>query len=257
MLIAQLSDSHVHVATRAPLRYFDTASALARCIARVRDLTPAPDVVVFTGDLTETGKPPEYARFLELIAPLPMPWLVIPGNHDDREALRAALRGAGSGDLPARGPLCYADERFPLRLIGLDSTDPGRAGGSLDRARLAWLERTLAADARPALLMLHQAPFRAGIFPLDRYPFAGARELRAVVDKHPQVVGVICGHLHCVRAERWAATTVSSGPSTSDQLVPLVGAGRLLPRIAYERAAFRLLSWDGAELRERIVRVRD
>jgi 3',5'-cyclic AMP phosphodiesterase CpdA len=254
MLIAQLSDSHVHVSTRAPLRYFDTSRALARCIARVRGLTPAPDVVVFTGDLTETGTAPEYARFLELLAPLPMPWLVIPGNHDDRDALRAALRGTGAG-LPGHGALCYTDERFPLRLIGLDSTDPGRAGGSLDGARLAWLDRTLAQDARPTLLMLHQAPFRAGIFPLDRFPFTGARELRAVVERHAHVVRVICGHLHCVRTERWATTTVSSGPSTSDQLVPLVGAGRRFPGIAYERAAFRLLAWDGAELHERIVRV--
>ncbi len=253
MLIAQLSDSHVHVSTRAPLRYFDTSSALARCVARVRNLAPAPDVVVFTGDLTESGAPAQYARFLELIAPLPMPWLAIPGNHDDREALRTALRG--THDVPARGPLCYTDERFPLRLIALDSTDPGRAGGSLDAARLDWLDRTLASDPRPALIMLHQAPFRAGIFPLDGFPFAGERELRAVVEQHAHVVRVICGHLHCVRTARWATTTVTSGPSTSDQLVPLVGAGRRFPSIAFERAAFRLLAWDGAELHERVVRV--
>jgi 3',5'-cyclic AMP phosphodiesterase CpdA len=253
MLIAQLSDSHVHAAKWAPLRYFDTAAALARCVARVLRLDPAPDVVVFTGDLTETGAPAEYARFRELVAPLRMPLIVLPGNHDEREALRAAF-GAANG-LPERGPLCYVDERFPLRLVALDSTDPGRPGGSLDAARLEWLDRTLAAESRPTLLMLHQAPFRAGIVPLDWYPFTGAAGLREIVDRHAHVVRAICGHLHCVRTVRWATTTVSSGPSTADQVVPLAGEGRRLPLLTYERAAFRLLSWDGAQLHERIVRV--
>jgi 3',5'-cyclic AMP phosphodiesterase CpdA len=253
MLIAQLSDSHVHAWTRVPRGHFDTARALARCVARVCSLEPAPDVVVFTGDLTETGAPSEYALFREHVAPLPMPWLVLPGNHDDREALRAAFRDLP--ELPASGPLCYADDRFALRLVALDSTDPGRPGGSLDAARLAWLDRTLAAETRPTLLMLHQAPFRAGIIPLDWFPFHGAEALRRVVDRHAHVVRVICGHLHCVRSERWATTTVSSGPSTSGQVVPLAGRGRVFPRLAFERAAFRLFSWNGSDLHERIVRV--
>jgi 3',5'-cyclic AMP phosphodiesterase CpdA len=253
MLIAQLSDSHVNAASFVPVRYFDTAAALARCVARVCSLDPAPDVVVFTGDLTESGAPAEYARFRELIAPLAMPCLVLPGNHDDREAMRAAFGALGL--LPSHGPLCYVDERFPLRLVALDSTDSGRPGGSLDAARLEWLDRTLAAQSRPTLLMLHQAPFKAGIFPLDSYTFFGVDALREVVQRHPQIVRVICGHLHCVRTERWGRATVSSGPSTSDQVVPLAGSGRRWPRVTFERAAFRLLSWDGADLGERIVRV--
>lgn len=253
MLIAQLSDSHVNAATFVPVRYFNTAAALARCIARVCSLDPAPDVVVFTGDLTEGGSPAEYSRFRELIAPLSMPCLVLPGNHDEREAMRAGL--GLSGSLPSHGPLCYVDERFPLRLVALDSTDPGLPGGSLDAARLDWLERTLAADVRPTLLMLHQAPFKAGIFPLDAFRFFGVDALREIVQRHPHVRDVICGHLHCVRTVRWETATVSSGPSTSDQVVPLAGLGRRWPRVTFERAAFRLLSWDGTDLRGRIVRV--
>ncbi len=253
MLIAQLSDSHIRASRGHAFPSFDTAGALARCVDRVSRLDPAPDVVVFTGDLTERGRPAEYALFRNLIAPLRMPYLVIPGNHDVRETFRSAfadLRG-----MPPNGPLCYVEERFALRLVALDSTEPGVSGGRFDEARSDWLERTLAADRRPTLLMLHQAPFAAGILPLDWFPFAGAEALRAAIERNPHVVRVICGHLHCVRARRWGTTLVSSCPSTSDQFVPIAGAGAGIPRIAFERAAFRLLQWDGAALRERIVRI--
>lgn len=253
MLIAQLSDSHVRVSGALPLPSFDTAGALARCIARVAGLDPPPDLVVFTGDLTQRGRPAEYARFRNVIAPLRMPYLVIPGNHDEREAFRSAfgdLRG-----MPSNGPLCYVEERLGLRIVALDSTEPGVSGGWLDEPRLAWLERTLAADRRPTLVMLHQAPFLAGIVPLDWFPFVGAEALRAVIERNPHVVRVICGHLHCVRTRRWGTTLVTSAPSTSDQFVPSAGPGAGVPRIHFERAAFRLLAWDGAALRDRIVRV--
>jgi 3',5'-cyclic AMP phosphodiesterase CpdA len=253
MLIAQLSDSHVHASRSFPLVAFDTAGALARCIERLIGLDPAPDFVVFTGDLAQRGRPAEYARFRETIAPLRVPYLVLPGNHDEREAFRAAF--ADLGVLPASGPLCYVDERFPLRLVALDSTDPGRAGGSVDAGRLAWLERTLAADRRPTLLMLHHAPFLAGIVPLDSFPFAGAAALRELVERNPQVVRIICGHLHCTRTRRWGATTVESCPSTSDQFVPCAGPGTGFPHIDFEPAAFRLLAWDGTQFLARTIRV--
>jgi 3',5'-cyclic AMP phosphodiesterase CpdA len=254
MLIAQLTDSHVHTSRRFPLGAFDTAGALERCVGRLIALDPPPDVAVFTGDLTQRGRPAEYARFREAIAPLRMPFLVLPGNHDEREAFRAAFSDLGV--LPASGPLNYVDERFAIRLVAVDSTEPGRAGGSLDATRLAWLERTLAADRRPTLLMLHQAPFAAGIVPLDSFPFAGAAALREIVERNPHVVRIICGHLHCTRTRRWGATTVESCPSTSDQFVPCAGPGAGFPHIDFEPAAFRLLAWDGSHMRARTVRVR-
>ena len=47
--------------------------------------------MLLTGDLTETGDPRAYARLRELLAPLAMDVHPIPGNHDDRDALREAF----------------------------------------------------------------------------------------------------------------------------------------------------------------------
>ncbi|MFI5033913.1 MAG: metallophosphoesterase, partial [Reyranellales bacterium] len=87
MLIAQLSDPHIKSPGQLLYDRIDTAGYLERAVAHVLKLDPLPDVVVMTGDLVDGGKPEEYAYLRRLIAPLPMPVYVIPGNHDGREAL--------------------------------------------------------------------------------------------------------------------------------------------------------------------------
>jgi 3',5'-cyclic AMP phosphodiesterase CpdA len=54
-----------------------------------------PDAVILTGDLTDFGGAREYAHLAELLACLEMPFYLMPGNHDDRENLRAAFPAHG------------------------------------------------------------------------------------------------------------------------------------------------------------------
>ena len=51
-------------------------------------LRPLPDAVLVTGDIADGAFAEEYERAAELLAPLPMPVHALPGNHDDRDALR-------------------------------------------------------------------------------------------------------------------------------------------------------------------------
>src|SRR5262245_6213568 len=113
-MLAQLSDPHIRLGDDAPDR------ALAAAVAAVAALDPAPDAVLVSGDLADTGDPREYARVRELLAPLPMPYHVLPGNHDDVAALEAVF-----------GPVSYAADVGDLRLVALDSTIPGRGDGRI------------------------------------------------------------------------------------------------------------------------------
>ena len=67
------------------------------------------------------GRPPLEAK-QRGVAPPELPagpaQVVIAGNHDDRELIREHF-GDG-GYLPADGPLCYAIEQFPVRVIALE-----------------------------------------------------------------------------------------------------------------------------------------
>ena len=85
MILAQLSDPHVLVGPGDR----GSAESLAAGVAAVLALRPRPDAVLVSGDLADTASAAEYERVRELLAPLPMPVHVLPGNHDDRDALRA------------------------------------------------------------------------------------------------------------------------------------------------------------------------
>jgi 3',5'-cyclic AMP phosphodiesterase CpdA len=217
MLIAQLSDMHLRPEGQLLYDRIDTAGYLERAVAHVLALDPRPDVVIMSGDLAEAGKPEEYARLRRLIAPLPMPVYVIPGNHDAREPLRAAF--ADKGYLPAAGYLQYAVEGWPVRLIGLDTLVEGRPHGALCEERLAWLAACLDEQPQqPTMLFMHHPPFDCGIETFDKSRLMeGDEALADLVRRHPNVERATCGHVHRPIQLRWAGTVASIAPSTAHQ----------------------------------------
>lgn len=219
MLIAQISDTHIKPAGKLAYRVVDTAGCLARCVEHLLALAPRPDVVLATGDMVDAGRPDEYRQLRQLLAPLPMPVFLIPGNHDDREALAGAF--PDHEYLPKDGRyLQYVVEGYPVRLVGLDTLVPGEPGGLMDGERLAWLDARLAeAPDRPTVLFMHHPPFATGIRPMDEQGLDGAEAMREVVGRHPQVERVLCGHIHRPIQVRWAGTVASTAPSPAHQVV--------------------------------------
>jgi 3',5'-cyclic AMP phosphodiesterase CpdA len=217
MLIAQLSDMHIRPEGQLLFDRIDTAAYLERAVAHVLTLDPRPDVVIMTGDLVEAGKPEEYERLRRLIAPLPMPVYLIPGNHDGRESMRAAF--ADKGYLPASGFLHYAVEDGPVRLIALDTLVEGKGHGALAEEQLAWLEARLGEQPdRPTMLFMHHPPFECGIETFDRTRLnEGSERLAELVQRHGNVERAVCGHVHRPIQVRWAGTMASIAPSTAHQ----------------------------------------
>jgi 3',5'-cyclic-AMP phosphodiesterase len=217
MLIAQLSDMHIRPEGRLLFDRIDTAGYLERAVAHVLKLDPRPDVVIMSGDLVEAGRPEEYELLRRLIAPLPMPVYVIPGNHDAREPMRAAF--ADQGYLPASGFLHYAVEGWPVRLIALDTLVEGKPHGALSTEQLDWLEARLGEQVdKPAMLFMHHPPFDCGIETFDKSRLLdGDQRLAALVRAHPNVERAACGHVHRPIQLRWAGTLASIAPSTAHQ----------------------------------------
>lgn len=218
MLIAQLTDLHIKPPGRRAYGVVDTAGHLAAAVADLIARRPAVDAVLLTGDLVDAGQPEEYAHLRALLAPIACPVYVIPGNHDDRAALRAGF--ADHAYLPAGdGFLHYAIEDHAVRLIGLDTTEPGEAGGALCAARLAWLDAQLArAPTRPTVLFLHHPPFATGIAHMDKIGIADPAPFARLIARHPQVERVLAGHLHRSIQARFAGTIASTAPATCHQV---------------------------------------
>ena len=217
-LLAQVSDPHVKARGELSYRVVDTAGMLRACVEHLSKLDPLPDAAIFTGDLTDGGLPEEYAALRELLAPLTMPLYLVPGNHDARDALRAAFP---DHEYLRQSPryIQYAIEDYPLRIVAADTVIPGETGGELCEERLAWLDRALArAPDRPTVVALHHPPFRTFIEYMDRHGLRNPAALEAVIRRHPQVEALLCGHVHRPIETRFAGTVARIAPSCAHQI---------------------------------------
>lgn len=217
MLIAQITDTHIKLPGKLAYRKVDTAAMLRRCVDELLGLKQQPDLILLTGDLVDLGRPAEYDHLKDILRPLRQRIIAIPGNHDERGAMRDAFRK--DAYLPAAGFLQFAIDDYPLRIVGLDTLIPGQGGGELCTERLAWLDATLAARPdTPTLVLMHHPPFQTGIGHMDKIGLQGADGFAAVAARHAQIELVLCGHLHRTIRATVGGRPVLTCPSPAHQV---------------------------------------
>ena len=245
-LLAQVTDMHIKAGGKLSYRVVDTQAALERCMAQLVKLPQVPDAVLFTGDLTDFGRPDEYVNLARILEPLPMPYFLMAGNHDDPETMRAAFP-AHTYLRQRRGKLDYVIEELPVRIVVLDSTVPHQSAGALTDEQLDWLDRTLGfAPSSPTIVALHHPPFWTGIGHMDKMALADPRALENVIARHPQVERVLSGHLHRAITKRFGGTIASTAPSPSHQ-VALDLADDAVSQFVMEPPGFQLHLWREGE----------
>lgn len=186
-MIAHLSDLHIKARGRLFYKKVDTLGALRAAISKPNRLAPQPDVVVISGDLVDFGRDDEYHTLRQALSALSIPFYLIPGNHDNRQALRWVFSDARYLEQHPEFIQWEIDD-YPVRLIVLDSTLPEQSGGELCERRLLWLEQQLALQPeKPTLVILHHPQFISGISHMDKQRLANPQALAAVIQCHTQV----------------------------------------------------------------------
>jgi 3',5'-cyclic AMP phosphodiesterase CpdA len=219
MILVQLTDLHVRPLGLAAIRNSETNMLTERALRAVRALVIKPDAIVISGDLTNNGLAAEYAVLADMLGRIiSLPVYVIPGNHDNREALRSSL-----GHLPGvtSDPhfIQYTVDDMDVRLVMLDTVIPGSAAGELCEKRLAWLDATLAAEPhKPTMVVMHHPPFTCGIRHMDQIALQNPADFVSVIAKHAQVKRIICGHHHRPINAAVAHTICSIAPSVAHQV---------------------------------------
>lgn len=202
---------------------------LQRCVSVLNALDPRPDLVVVTGDLTNSGGADEYSLLKDVIDGLAIPFLLIPGNHDHVGRLREAFPDDAGLHADTRFAH-YVDDTFPIRIVALDTTVPGRHHGALCADRLQWLSTQLdGAPDRPTVIIMHHPPFDTGMAQMDAIGLLEGRDAFAgIVAGHGNVKRVLCGHIHRTVVAQVGGVVASTCPGTAHQVeLDLTRPGRL------------------------------
>jgi 3',5'-cyclic-AMP phosphodiesterase len=215
-LLAQLSDPHLGADQEAGV---EPTASLEAVVGAIKRLPTPVDAILVSGDLADHGSAVEYSLARELLGRPGVPVHVLPGNHDDRAALREAFDLPGDGD----EPIDYAVDLGPLRLVAIDSTLPGEDHGDFTSAQLDRLGAELAAAPEtPTIIAMHHPPLTTSIADWDRVNLSREQReaLAAAIAPHPQVRAIVGGHLHRIAASTLAGRPVISAPSTYVQARP-------------------------------------
>jgi 3',5'-cyclic AMP phosphodiesterase CpdA len=240
-LIAQISDLHIKRPSQLAYGHVDTATALKRCVTELNRLNPRPQLVVISGDLADTPAAEEYDYLNSMLGTLEIPFVAVPGNHDDRAMMRAALPKGGY--VHASGALDSHHKVGELELLLLDSSTPGKPYGTLEDRTLEWLDAELGTTKdRPALVFLHHPPFTTGIKHMDVQNLHNAKALAEIVKRHPRVRLVAAGHVHRATLTQFAGLPATICPAPN-HAVALDLNESLPPSFKVEPPAFHLHAW--------------
>ena len=137
MIIAQLSDLHVRPLGESYNRIGASDMLAERAFRAISRLRPAPDALILTGDLADTGSSEQYAEIAKLLRRYGLNGAhTIRRNHDRREALIETLKNP----VAPTGFIDYAVDLGAVRLVLLDSLVPGASHGLLRDVQLVWLD---------------------------------------------------------------------------------------------------------------------
>ena len=210
--IVHLTDPHLPAHPEQSVFERDADRSLQSILAATRRLQP--DLLIMTGDLSDTGDVRAYRRLRELIRIAPCPVLALPGNHDDPEPMRRELGSAYWG-------VGRIIETRGWRIIGLSSHWPGHPGGRLGMRQLKWLAHRLReTHETPTLIALHHPPIPTASRWLDAMNLQDAPLFRALLKGHPQVKVVLFGHGHQPFDSRHGPCRFLGTPSTLRQFLP-------------------------------------
>lgn len=209
---------------------FATKSAAIRRVADLMaDMDPAPDFVVFSGDLTDRGDRESYAALKGTLEAIEVPIVFALGNHDRREGFRQVFGPeVAPADDPA-DPLFHHARYGDLHVIALDSSVPGRVGGALDAAQAEKLEQALAAHPEAAkLIVCHHPPLldRAGLLAWESLAGEDTERLARALEGH-DIAALLCGHVHINRVLHWRGWPVIIPVGLHNRLNRL-GSGELI-----------------------------
>ena len=187
---------------------------LERAVADVNKLSPAPDFVLYGGDLAQLAKPGELDKGKRILSKLKMPYRIIPGEHDWYLDLGKGWKerfGADFWSFDHKGVhfigmnSILVDDYWTARSLTPDERmswcaelESHRCGAwGVGQQQLEWLKKDVAklSPDTPVFIMTHSPLW--DYYPRWNFQTRDAPEIRQILGKFNRVMA-IHGHVHQV-----------------------------------------------------------
>jgi Icc protein len=129
----------------------------------------------------------------------------------------------------------------------LDTVREGADDPEFCDARATWLTAALADRDAPALIVMHHPPFASGVTWMDPAQADWSEPIGRAIEAAPQVIGIVCGHVHRSIHRTWCGVPASTAPATAHQVALNLTTGAP-PELSLEASGFQLHRWDGHDL---------
>lgn len=209
----QLTDTHLGKSTNDCLLGLNTHSSLNHVLDTLAEQSLEPDLLLATGDISNDGSMESYQRFADLTASVASQRLWLPGNHDHYDVMQSLQLD----DQPLKKSFSLGS----WTIIMLNSQIPRQVGGSLNEQEFELLTSLLEEHCTQHILIcMHHHPVEIGCAWLDEQRVNNGEGFFDLIDKHPQVKGVLWGHIHQTIDRERNGVKLMATPSTCIQFAP-------------------------------------
>lgn len=223
MRILHITDSHLSKDSNATLHGLSAHKCLLSVLSHskhARDVGQdhwPPVLILATGDLSHDASIESYHHLLTIFRQLSdLPVYCLAGNHDESMFMAEHLV---SGNVSMQRHIIIGG----WQILMLDSSVRDQVGGRLDSGQLDFLNGSLTENPdKHTLICLHHQPINMESAWLDEVGLDNKQEFHSIISDHPQVRGILWGHVHQQRTDIINDIMYMSTPSTCFQFKPRV-----------------------------------
>ena len=213
-LILQLTDSHFCSRATDTMLGINTRQSFIDTLDSALARGRKPDLVLFTGDLSQDGSQESYHLLRESLKSLTCDVYCLPGNHDAANLMVDHLTCES----------IHVQTRILLdhwQILCLNSTIPGSDGGRIDEPEIEKLVNMLEMEPdRYTLIAMHHHPVPTGSHWMDKMQVQNTNALFSALKPFSRVQCIIFGHVHQELDTSIQEIRILGTPSTCFQFKP-------------------------------------
>ena len=192
-LFVQISDTHIGFNKPANP---DVAATLTRSIEVVNSMSPRPQLIIHTGDITHLSKPEEFESAQQLLSTLQVSELhTVPGEHDVADATVSEYFNRFGK--PSNNKGYYSFDHAGVHFMALNNVMHFKPGGlgALGAEQLAWVTADLKSrrNSTPIVVFAHMPLWT--VYEPWGWGTADASELTTQLQRFGSVT-ILNGHIH-------------------------------------------------------------